>query len=31
MRAAYDAAGFESDFHIHHDAWAALALRRARA
>jgi ribosomal protein L11 methyltransferase len=31
VRAAYDAAGFTPEFHIHHDAWAALVLQRARA
>lgn len=28
VRAAYEAAGFSPDFHIHHDAWVALALTK---
>lgn len=28
VRAAYTAAGFAPEFHIYHDAWVALALKR---
>ena len=31
VRAAYEAAGFAPDFHIHKDAWATLVLRRPSA